>query len=142
MLGGSFNEPGNVRGLSYAAQRWVVSAPTHQIWKVSLGALTRFDHVHSPNGLNTDSLSQGCDLGAAAGSWEGKWNIVPSTATGWAASRGPDLCPGSTPHDVFVMTSATDAWKHSEKKEDFPCGFMLNHLQDLSYQTQKHRIED
>lgn len=64
LVGGGFKKQGNFQGLSWAAARPVTFAPTHQILKVYTDALTGFNHVHSPDGLNTIlPLFQSCVLG-------------------------------------------------------------------------------
>lgn len=47
-----------------------ISTPKHQNLKsLCMEALTGLLHIHSPDGLNTTLLSQGCVLGMAPGSW-------------------------------------------------------------------------
>lgn len=72
MVSGSFNQQ---RELTYEASlgqpqdKWIPT-PVYQILKVCKETLTGFSHVYCASVLNTTSLSQSYDLGAASEKWE------------------------------------------------------------------------
>lgn len=74
MVGGSFNKQGNLH------MRLILDdlpTPTHQILNVYREALTGVSRVYWPDTLNTTLLTQGCVLGAASGSGQGKGQSWP-----------------------------------------------------------------
>lgn len=77
-----------------ACFRWLqvkeISTPTCQILTIYIEVLTGFNHIFRPDGLNTIFLSQGCVLGAASWSKEGKWNPHSKNRRG---GKEPLICP-------------------------------------------------
>lgn len=80
-----------------------ISAPTYQVLKVYIGALTVFSHIYYPESLNITFLSQGSILGAASGNEEGRQNIHSKVkgGSGEACCLGPVL--GSVGSHIFLM---------------------------------------
>lgn len=73
-VAGSISQGTYIQGLSWVATRRVICAPIHQMLKVYVEALTEFIHIPSPESFNVISSSQGCILGTASGSRQGKQN--------------------------------------------------------------------
>ena len=107
LIGGSFNQQGNLQELYWLATRWLdrrTHLPSLYNLKFYIELLTGFSHVYHPDGLNNTLLWRLC-------LWNRMWEwwveyVFQGQRNEWGASDCPDPAEGSIRSFTISITSS------------------------------------